>query len=334
MLCVPGIMRQNLARHLFAMSIMAFSYCADAALVPSSTSAGATNFNAYVFNDFNLNSGSIQGSVYAGGNVSMKNYSLGSVLPWDAIAIASGGDMTLTGGSVNGLLSAGGKLTTSSMAPVKQSSTSPDLATNQVYFSDLSTLLSQTSNGSHYDQWGRLILEGGSSDEPVVVHIDPSSWGKFWGIGVVESDVPQVVVNVPGQILTISHIDWLMKSLDYAYQFKPEQILYNFYEATQLTVDGAMTGSVLAPKANVIGRYGVINGQLIANSFNGSIELRNSTFDLGAWEPVNEPPSTEVSSPALFSVFVILFLFLLLACARRPRTLSLTSIFSKKIQQI
>lgn len=63
------------------------------------------------------------------------------------------------------------------------------------------------------------------------------------------------------------------------YQGKQGNILYNSYEADQLTIRNmALQGSILAPDADVIFNAGVINGTLIADSLTGSGQSNQFLF--------------------------------------------------------
>lgn len=63
------------------------------------------------------------------------------------------------------------------------------------------------------------------------------------------------------------------------YQGKQGNILYNSYEADQLTIRNmALQGSILAPDADVTFNSGVINGTLIADSLTGSGQSNQFLF--------------------------------------------------------
>lgn len=277
-------------------------------------SPGGPEFNAYVFNDFTLNSGSVQGGIAAGNNVALKNYSLGHALSDADFAIVGGRNVSLVGGSLNGKVSASGDLHVQNMAPVTEG-TSNQAFYSQEHFIGLSNSLLSSVNGTTNMQWGRLLLNGqsGGGVSTLVVDVNTVDWGQFWGLATRQTEWDKVIINVPGVNVTVGYIDWLMKSEDYTKTFNSSQVLYNFYEAETLNISGALFGSVLAPKADVTGNYGVIDGQLVANSFYGNIELRNSLFKLEL--------SNDVPVPPYFSV-VITVLFLGVLSIRNRRSVS------------
>lgn len=261
-------------------------------------SSGTASPNAYVFEDFSLQSGSIQGGVAVGGNAFLTNYFLGTHLKPGDSALSVHGNTTLVGGSIKGTVSSGGSLSVSNMAPLNMSSELHNIP-GKDHFSAISQHFLSNSSGSSWMQWGRLLLDGPGVDT-LVVSLSDSQWGNFWGLGAQSSSWKSVVINVPGEHVTVGYLDWLMKSADYSYQYQNTQILYNFYEAKTVTVSGALYGSVLAPNATVIGNHGVISGQLVSNAFKGSIELRDGAFNLS---PLVELP-TDVSAPSF--VFILL----------------------------
>jgi hypothetical protein len=73
--------------------------------------------------------------------------------------------------------------------------------------------------------------------------------------------------------------------------FPDTRILYNFYEATSLTIAGiGVQGSILAPWADTFFDDGHIDGNLIAKSLRGAGEGHNRLFDGNLpVQPVPEP---------------------------------------------
>lgn len=89
---------------------------------------------------------------------------------------------------------------------------------------------------------------------------------------------------------------------------KSNHIIWNFCEATSLTVNRvAIMGTILAPKANVFGGSGQINGQLFANSFNGSTPINwfqfNKCLDLCHHD---RPPAKCIERPMISSSSIII----------------------------
>jgi len=69
-------------------------------------------------------------------------------------------------------------------------------------------------------------------------------------------------------------------------------VLYNFYQATSLTINSiSIEESVLAPYANIDFAGGDINGTMIGNEINGSGKSHNYLFDGNLPNAVPEPSS-------------------------------------------
>jgi hypothetical protein len=75
-----------------------------------------------------------------------------------------------------------------------------------------------------------------------------------------------------------------------------DHILYNFYEAESLTINAAMFGSILAPGAAIEAPWGLIEGQVIANSWSGNAQVNDAAFT---------PPALEVPEPGNLSLFLL-----------------------------
>lgn len=76
-----------------------------------------------------------------------------------------------------------------------------------------------------------------------------------------------------------------------------ENVIWNFYEATSITVDTAIVGSILAPLADMSGFGGSTEGSVIARSIN----LSNGELHSRAFEgelPTASNPTTPVPVPA------------------------------------
>jgi choice-of-anchor A domain-containing protein len=70
--------------------------------------------------------------------------------------------------------------------------------------------------------------------------------------------------------------------------YAAEDILYNFSNATSLTLGYTVAGSVLAPDANVTGGVDMV-GSLVAASYNGGAEFHNAIFMGPTYTPEPAP---------------------------------------------
>jgi choice-of-anchor A domain-containing protein len=114
-----------------------------------------------------------------------------------------------------------------------------------------------------------------------------------------------VLINVSGSGQNFVNGQINLNGLD------PSQVLFNFYESTEITITSyKMNGSFLAAWADVTGNNGQFNGQMIAESFEGSMEFHNVMFDGNI---------TTVPIPAAFWLFGSAFGFLSVLGRRKNR---------------
>jgi len=97
-----------------------------------------------------------------------------------------------------------------------------------------------------------------------------------------------------------------------------QNILFNFNGINDLRIDSSIYGSVLAPKAAISAKGGVLWGQVMANSWSGNQQVNWSPLDVP-----NTPPT--VSAPPAWS---LLGLALLLVLRRREPRQQLTPAFN------
>jgi choice-of-anchor A domain-containing protein len=109
-----------------------------------------------------------------------------------------------------------------------------------------------------------------------------------------------ILVNISGQTAGMEGFGFFFnpiggQEIDANYDqdglFPDSRILYNFYEATSLTIAGiGVQGSILAPWADTFFDDGHIDGNLIAKSLRGAGEGHNRLFDGNLpVQPVPEP---------------------------------------------
>lgn len=166
------------------------------------------------------------------------------------------------------------------------------------------------------DNHGGVVLDGrglAAGLGPIVFDLDlgPASdiAASIWKNGFsVLSDGAPIVVNVPGQSHTITNFAFFLAGLT------ADDILFNFFEATSLTLGAAdnssgigFFGHILAPLADVAFYNGVLNGNLFARSLTGNGQINLVGL-----------PTTAVPEPSLLIVMALLTLALI---ARRRSTI-------------
>ena len=268
----------------------------------------AGDYNAFIYGDMNVWTSDSQGRIAAGGNINMSNYGVGALASPAPYSLIGGGNVTFGPGSVwNGGIFAGedlsirnhyvqgdvtvnGNITYPAGGTVTGSTTqnagaaSPvDFDTEFNYLKGLSSSLSTMPvNGSDQFLWGsNLFLNG--SDNVNFYNVSGSDLGNasvlryFNGTDPID-DNQISIVNISGEVDSFSFMGILN-----GYTSNPpnaHNILYNFYEATSLTIQGVgVKGSILAPHADVNFNSAHIDGTLIANSLTGTGEFHKYEFD-------------------------------------------------------
>ncbi|MGB3727200.1 MAG: choice-of-anchor A family protein [Glaciecola sp.] len=240
------------------------------------------NANAYVFKDYvGVNSDS-QGALLIGGNTQLSGYTVATLNDYNQLALATSGNLIMNGGDINGLASVNGSATVGATNALREANASFDF--NQAHFQQLSSTLSSQSNTSNTTKWSNLLLDTKDSTQTFITNIAASDIANFSSVLTTSEALgARIVFNISGVNIDLNGNDWLIKTSDWV-SHSANNVLFNFFEATTVNINTALYGSVLAPNANVFGNGGMINGQLIANSFttgvNGSgTQLNDAVFN-------------------------------------------------------
>lgn len=234
--------------------------------------------NVYSLTTFSAPSADVEGSIVAAGNITLSSYSvnLNNKDAYGSYALISGGSLTLTGGSIlNGDTYVAGtsSITSATTATAVQSGTSP------VNFSAVSSSLTQTSTAlsqltttaTAVQKWGGIYITGsGSSVE--VIDLDASwlSSASYYTITGVATGAT-LIVNITGSSATLQG----------GYQaFDGYNVLFNFVDATSLTISTGANISILATSATVSGGSGVIDGTVVVKSWDSQVQINSGNgFD-------------------------------------------------------
>ncbi|WP_245768669.1 immunoglobulin-like domain-containing protein [Stigmatella aurantiaca] len=231
-----------------------------------------SDFNVFLFEDYTLGS-DVEGRVAAGGNISMKNFSVGWELPSSDTApvLVAGGNLSLTQGGVWGDAAYGGTYSASNVTYVRgapSKSTPVDFPTRSAEVRKLSTQLdSLPTNGlTRRESWGGLMLTGSSQDVNV--------------FNVNASDLSSTVllsIDAPAGSLAVLNIHGTSAKLAGGHVFSggidQQGVLFNFVDATSINAQGyGLWGTLLAPNAHVNFTNGSFDGGIYAKSLSGNAE--------------------------------------------------------------
>ncbi|WP_245768668.1 immunoglobulin-like domain-containing protein [Stigmatella aurantiaca] len=231
-----------------------------------------SDFNVFLFEDYTLGS-DVEGRVAAGGNISMKHFSVGWELPSSDTApvLVAGGNLSLTQGGVWGDAAYGGTYSASNVTYVRgapSKSTPVDFPTRSAEVRKLSTQLdSLPTNGlTRRETWGGLMLTGSSQDVNV--------------FSVNASDLSSTVllsIDAPSGSLAVLNIHGTSAKLAGGHVFSggidQQGVLFNFVDATSINAQGyGLWGTLLAPNAHVNFTNGSFDGGIYAKSLSGNAE--------------------------------------------------------------
>lgn len=235
--------------------------------------------NLYAIHDFTASSSDVEGAVVAGGNVTISSYSINhngkDAFGKDGYALVAGGNLALTGGSIeNGKAYVGGTSSLTWAATPDMTTQNPvDFAAASAYYKGAAGALSDLDpTGAVSRLWSGVKVTGSGKGGVDVFDVssdlfaNSSSW-------TLEQLVPgeTLVFNVSGKAGTFNNG---------GISFEPlagYNVLFNFYEATSVDVRG-VTGSVLAPYATQTADWGVINGNVIVDTWSSTVQVNSNHY--------------------------------------------------------
>ncbi len=283
----------------FATKLLTFVFLGSTVTFAQAALVGpAADYNVFVFGNYISANSDTEGNLAAGGNVNLANYKVASKIPGSSARLVVGGNLTASNGGVgdgqNGTIYAGGSSTVSSFTARGgiQSQTLVDFATAESQYKSLSTNWGGlASNGTTSSQHGTLSLTGNDSALSVF-SVTASELTNSGSVNITAPTGSTVLINVSGSGQSFNNGQVFLNGVN------ERNVLYNFIESTSLFLAGSKNprGTIFAPFANVTGGYGQLNGQLIAQSFNGNIEMHDYAFN-------GNLPLTAVPVPAAVWLF-------------------------------
>ncbi len=266
----------------------------------------ASNHGVLVGGNYNV--GSINGggaSVDVGGNISGNNLNLSNNQ-----VVNAGGNITasMNGSNASQRVNSGGSIAGNANGAIytrnkgigwNAASTSVAVTAEAAKLTtDLSALSQELSTLSLLNNPSSFVMGG---QGPIFTAVNGGNGFALFNIAghilnsneiaFTQSGGPMpIIINVSG-----TSINWRGNSVGgYNASLNPF-LIWNFYEATDLTISGAMKhGSILAPLANLITNGVDLEGSIVAKNFNQSGQVHLGTYAGGSdflAEPIPEPSS-------------------------------------------
>ena len=282
----------------------------------ASEQAKGAGVNLVVGGNFSESNDSINGSVVVGGTTTYNNPTIYGNLNGNGTINLSGGGGTVTGivthGStfIQGGATIGGSATGITALPI-------DFAAEKAFLLNLSAAQYKASDPSlvfaappgNYTNpyfnfaYNQIFLNATDADKHFYNITGAQLGSANSGLVINASKDATIVFNVSGNNITIPNTGFTLTG-----GIQMNHILFNFLDATSITLSGSAYGTYLAPKATITTTFGGFNGNLIANNLTGSIETH--VYEYG--DP-NKPGtlftgnlrSSAVPEPASLAMLVI-----------------------------
>ncbi|KQY05862.1 hypothetical protein ASD28_07265 [Massilia sp. Root133] len=235
--------------------------------------------NLYAIHDFTAPSSDVEGAVVAGGNVTVSSYSINhngkNAFGKDGYALVAGGNLSLTGGSIeNGKAYVGGTTGLTWAATPQMAATNPvDFNGATSYYKGVADALSDLDpTGAVTRLWSGVQVTGSGRGGVDIFNVssDLFATSSSW---TLDKLVPgeTLVFNVSGNAGTFNNG---------GISFEPlagYNVLFNFYEAKTIDVRGVI-GSVLAPYATQSANWGVINGNVVVDTWSSTVQVNSNHY--------------------------------------------------------
>lgn len=224
------------------------------------------------FEDFRAPHSDIEGLLMVGGNAFLDGYSIGDKLGEDDVySLIVQGDLNWHNGRLmKGSIAFGGEADLGSTVlnglypdqHLQQSNTTVDWVAMEKFFLYVREYLKGFGGPASK---GSYML--GKSYELSCDTLD-----QLHTLDINSGDGEFVVVNVEGEHCNLSNIG--MRSVTGC-----ENTVFNFWNAKTIHISEAVIpGSILAPDADITGTSGMVNGQVVCKSFEGSTQFNHCPY--------------------------------------------------------
>lgn len=252
--------------------------------------------NVFALTDFKAPSADVEGSILAGRDIQLSNYSVNdkNFDAYGSYSLIAGRNLSFSSGSIkNGYTYVGGAANVTQSVDVYGKTIKTGASNAPANLTALASQLKSTSSslstlattGSAAVQWGGLNIKG-SKSAVEVIDIDAKTLSSVTYFNFS---------NLTAGSTLIFNISGTAGAFNGGYQgFEKYNVLFNFYQATDLGIHTGLTANILAPLATVNGGSGVINGNVVVDNWLSSVQINANHFFKpatvqGFTTPVPEP---------------------------------------------
>lgn len=278
-LCVTIYFMQDTKMRCLPLTALLLSMiaggAAQAGVLDLTTQIG--NANIYTLHNFSGSNSDVEGAVVSGGSVTASSYAINhnNVDAYGGYAVVARNNLTMANGSIeNGKAYVGGTTSLTSVTAPPTSATSPvNFDQLAAYYNSLSSNLSHVgATGTVSSKYSGVLVTGNGNGKVDVFNVASSMFAtsSSWELAGLTAG-QTLIFNVSGTNGTFNNGGISFNPLS------GYNVLFNFYEATTLDVRGVI-GSVLATKATVGPNYGVINGNVVVDTWSSSVQVNANHF--------------------------------------------------------
>lgn len=245
------------------------------------TAAQVLDFNLFTFGATSLNggSGSVAGTIGAGGNLVTNRFDLGTGVQVPADSVLVNGNLTLANGRVTGNAVYGDTLTQRSGvtfvggAPIKRAG-ALEIANTRRYARQVAAAWAALpAGGTTSFEGGALVLSGNDGDENIF-SVRGEQLAQATSLQVNAPAGTTVIVNVDGTTNRLTNLSLRLSGVD------RRHVVFNFYATSSLDITSStVEGLIWAPDAAITFNAATLNGSLLALKLSGSsLTATNATY--------------------------------------------------------
>lgn len=251
--------------------------------------------NLLAFGNMHASSSDVEGRVAVGGNATLSSYSIntktGSSALYGGAGLVVGGNLAFANGSIWSGAVVGGSYTPNPTGSILGGVTAGqgfDFVGEAQRLATLSSAFDAMANtAGAVDQWGTLHFNAAGQMLAIfdIMATDAAKNMQIDGL----ADGAQVLINIHGAAVNFGNHGYT--------GFNKGQVLFNLPDAKNVTLNGGINASLLAPQASVGAGWGQINGQVVVKDWNSSVQVNDAPLPPGGNRPLTPTDVNRLPEP-------------------------------------